>query len=144
MNQPPEYDDKTVTILRRKFLVGIPLFTIAGFVSSKLLASHFALSKWSARSLKIVGTIVSPILGSMLIVHFNRTEIFRAGGAMLRQMEQLRKLEQGPFADPAVRNKWDEQMASRKFNLLRPDENIAKEFESSIDFNKIVDESIKR
>ena len=142
MNQQPE--DKTITVLRRKFLFGIPVCAIGGYVLANHTAANFGVSRWPARGLKIAGALLTPLLGSMIIVHFNKAEIFRAGGSMLREMELLRKLEEGPFADPTMRSKWDEQMAQRKFNFIRPDENIAKEFESSLDYSKIVDDSIKR
>jgi hypothetical protein len=80
----------------------------------------------------------------MLIVHFNRAEIFRVGGSMLREMEELRRMEEGPFRDPNMREKWDQQMNSRKFNLLRPDTDIQKEYESGMDYSKIVGDSTRR
>ena len=144
MNHVPEFEDKCLTVLRRKFLVGIPTSALVGFLTSKVIANRYALSRWPGRALKIFGTLFSTGVGSMLIVHFNRAEIFRVGGSMLRDMEELRKLEQGPFSDPNMRKKWDEQMSNRKLNLLRPDANIQREYESGIDYNKIVGDSIRK
>ena len=140
----PQFEDKSLTVLRRKFLVAIPTLSIVGFAGARLAASKFGFSKWPRRGLCTLGAIVTPIIGSMLIVHFNKAEIFRVGSGMMREMEQLRKLEQGPFSDPNVRMKWDEQVKSRQFNLLRPDENIAKEFQSSLDYESIVKDSIRK
>jgi hypothetical protein len=144
MNGLPQFEDKSVAVLRRKFLVGIPTFGILGYVGSRAVTHKFGISGWRGRGLRILATIVSPVIGSMLIVHFNRGEIFRIGGSMLRDMETLRQREEGPFADANVREKWDQQMSNRKFNLLKPDSHISQEFESGISYEKIVDDSIGR
>ena len=144
MNPIPEFEDKSLTVLRRKFLVGIPTFGLLGFVTSKMIATRYGFSRWPGRAMKIFGTLFTTGFGTMLIVHFNRAEIFRVGGSMLREMEELRRMEEGPFRDPNMREKWDQQMNSRKFNLLRPDTDIQKEYESGMDYSKIVGDSTRR
>lgn len=80
----------------------------------------------------------------MVIVHFNRAEIFRVGNSMMRQMWELRKLEEGPFRDPAVRQKWDNQMENQQFKMFRPDVDISKEYSVGIDYNRIVEDSVRK
>ena len=140
----PQYEDKQVTILRRKFLVGIPLFSLVGYLTAKVATSHFGLSKWPRRAATVAGLVLTPIIGSMGIVHFNRAEIFRVGNTMVRQMEELRRMEEGPFRDPSVRAKWDAQMNDRKFKSIKIDENIAQEYASGIDYSQIVNDSVRK
>jgi hypothetical protein len=140
----PRFEDHSLTVLRRKFLVAIPTLSIVGFGGARFAASKFGFTRWPRRGLCTLGAIVTPIIGSMLLVHLNKAEIFRVGSGMMREMEQLRKLEQGPFGDPNVRMKWDEQVRTRQFNLLRPDENIAQEVQSSVAYKSIVNDSIRK
>jgi hypothetical protein len=138
------FEDKQLTVLRRKFLVGIPTFSVVGYALARMTSAKFSLGRWAGRGLHVIGAVVTPILGSMLIVHFNRAEIFRLGIGMMRQMEEMRKSEDGPFADPMMRQRWDQQMQNRQFKILKPDENIANEFKSSLDFERIVEDSIRK
>ena len=140
----PEFEDKQLTVLRRKFLVGIPLFSVFGYVAARAAGGALGLSRWPRRGLHVLGAVVTPLLGSMLIVHFNRSEIFRLGSGMMRQMEELRNREEGPFADPMMRQRWDDQMKDRQYKLFKPDENIASEFKSSLDFERIVEDSLRK
>jgi hypothetical protein len=139
-----QFEDKQVTILRRKFLVGIPTFSLIGFLTAKMVSSHFGFSKWPRRTATVAGLVLTPIIGSIGIVHFNRAEIFRVGNTMMRQMEELRRMEEGPFKDPSVRAKWDEQINSRQFKSVRIDENIASEYASGVDYSEIVNDSVRK
>lgn len=140
----PRFEDRSLTVLRRKFLVAIPTLSIVGFAGARFAASKFGLTRWPRRGLCTLGAIMTPIIGSMLIVHLNKGEIFRLGSGMMREMEQLRKIEQGPFGDPNIRRKWDEQVRTRQFNLVRPDEDIAQDLQSSVDYESIVNHSIRK
>ena len=137
-------EDKQLTVLRRQFSVGIPLSAVAGFLMAKKLSVQFGMGRWAGRGLKGFALVGLPVLTSSAIVHFNRGEIFRIGTRMMREMNELRGREEGPFADAAVRAKWDAQMANRSFSMFRPEQGIAKEFESSIDFNSIVKDSFPK
>jgi hypothetical protein len=140
----PHFEDKSLIVLRRKFLVALPVCSITGYMGAKIAAGKIGLSKWPRRAACIAGAIIAPVVSCMMIVHFNRAEIFRVGSGMLHEMEQLRKLEQGPFSDPAVRGKWDQQMRDRTFNLMKPDPHIAQEFNSSIDYESIISDSLRK
>lgn len=92
--------------------------------------------------MNVAGVILTPIVGSMVIVHFNRAEIFRVGNSIMRQMEELRKLEEGPFRDPTVRQQWDSQMENRQFKMFRQDVDISKEYSGGVDYNRIIEDSV--
>ena len=138
------FEEKQLTVLRRKFLVGMPLFGFGGYLAARAATTKFGISKWPRRALHVAGALVTPVIGSMLIVHFNKAEIFRVGRTMMNQMEQLRKQEEGPFKDAAVREKWDQQMKDRKFGQFKVDEDVAAEYSSGIDYGKIVDDSVRK
>lgn len=136
------FEEKQLTVLRRKFLVGIPMCSVLGYFAARATAARFGLSAWPRRIMNVAGVILTPIVGSMVIVHFNRAEIFRVGNSIMRQMEELRKLEEGPFRDPTVRQQWDSQMENRQFKMFRQDVDISKEYSGGVDYNRIIEDSV--
>lgn len=129
-----EFEDKTLTILRRKFLMGIPLSMGVGYMCGGLVGRKLS---FGVLPFKIAGFVCAPILSSMLIVHFNRAEIYRVGSGIVAEMEQLRKTNSGPFADQAVRDQWDTQMQRRKLTTIP-------QMETTIDYEKIVKDSVSK
>lgn len=142
------FEDKQLSVLRRKFMVGIPLSAAFGYWIASRTAAGSQFSKWGGRGLKTLGFVGVPLVTSWLIVHFNRAEIFRIGTSMMREMGELRTREEGPFSDPSVREKWDSQMASRKFSnslLSRTDCESSRESNiSEVNFNQIVEDSLRK
>ena len=116
---PTMPEDKALTILRRKFLVGIPLFSGCGYLGARIVSERYQFTKWASRLSRIGGGIITPIIGTMMIVHFNRAEIFRIGSGMMKGLDEARKAQVGPFADPSMREKWDNQvMKDRQLGRL--------------------------
>ena len=135
-------EEKQVEILRRKFLVGFPTFAVSGYLGMRYLTSR--VGGWKGRLARFGGAVVTPVIGSMLIVHFNRAEIFRIGSSMLRQMDELRRLEEGIFKDPAICEKLDEQMRHGKFQkMFHCNNKISDNDYSGIDYAKIVNDSVE-
>ena len=139
-------EDKALTVLRRKFLVGIPTFSFLGYLGARIISERFELSKIMTRLIRVGGAIITPIIGTMMIVHFNRGEIFRIGSGMMRELEEARKAGVGPFSDPSVREKWDNQVIKdRQFgrlfkttdNELMSDEDL----KPQIDYKSVVSEA---
>jgi len=141
---PPE--DKALTILRRKFLVGIPFFSVCGYMGARIVTDRFQCSKWVSRLGRIGGAVLTPIVGTMMIVHFNRGEIFRIGSGMMKELDEARKAEVGPFSDPQVREKWDSQVmrdGNRKFGRFFKTETFEEdeELKPKINYKSVVNEA---
>jgi hypothetical protein len=137
-------EDKSLTYLRRKFLIGIPSFGILGWMGGKLLADHFALSKWSHRGCRIACMLLGAFTATTGIVYFNQSEIFRIGNSMMRQMEMMRESKQGPFVDPQMCERWDEQMANRRITRHQGQlEDFNREYTSTVDYSKVVNEATR-
>lgn len=135
-----EPEDKRLQVLRRKFIVGIPLSGIVGYGIGRSVSTHFGFGKWAGRSMKFgLGFLGFPLLASFLIVQFNKSEIFRIGTSMMREMDELRQREEGPFTDPTFREKWD---ARKIVSPTSRGAELSKEFESTVDFNGIVENSL--
>ena len=138
-------EDKSLKILRRKFLVGIPIFGMAGYFGGRFISERMNLNRWPSRLARIGGVVMTVFAGTFGIVHFNRVEIFRIGSSMMKEMENLRASGQGPFSDPQVRDKWDEQMKDRKFIFqsgLNNDE-LLRDFAPSVDYSRVVDDAVE-
>jgi hypothetical protein len=133
-------EDKALTVLRRKFLIGIPAFSACGYLGARLISQRFALSKWISRLSRIGGAIVTPIIGTMVIVHFNRGEIFRIGSSMMKELENARRDELGPFSDPLVRQKWDQQTEGKFGHLFLSNDQLFEDpdLKPNIDYQSIV------
>ena len=141
------FEDKSITVLRRKFLLAIPVSMALGYVGTGLLVARFSsLGRWARRGLRLGGLLGAPLGACMLIAHFNRAEIFRAGTSMMREMGELRKLEEGPFADPRVREKWDSQVAVRRVGKGAKGavEYLGDEDGKKMDYSGIVDGSVSQ
>ncbi len=121
--------------------MAIPTLSVAGWMVGRWLATD--LGKWGRRGAKFGLAIVAPIVGCAGIVHFNKNEIYRIGKSTLSQLEDLRRAELPPFNDAAVREEWDKRMDSKQFRLFRSgiDPN---ELKSQVDFQSIVDDSIRK
>ena len=65
---------------------------------------------------------------------------------MMREMGELRKLEEGPFADPRVREKWDSQVAVRRVGKGAKGavEYLGDEDGKKMDYSGIVDGSVSQ
>ena len=141
-------EDKGLTVLRRKFIVGIPFFGLMGYMVGRMIAEKYNFSRIVSRVSRIGGAIITPIIGTMMIVHFNRAEIFRIGSGMMKELEEARKAEIGPFADPLVREKWDTSYGvNRQFgHKMFKDELIEKDAElrPQMDYQALVSELTSR
>lgn len=143
-------EDKGLTVLRRKLIVGIPIFGITGYMVGRMIAEKYNFSRIVSRMSRIGGAIITPIIGTMMIVHFNRAEIFRIGSGMMKELEETRKAEIGPFADPLVREKWDTSYGgNRQFGhkiFKTSDELIEKDAElrPQMDYQALVSELTSR
>jgi hypothetical protein len=139
---PDGMEQKQLTVLRRKFIVTIPTSAAVGYVASRYVTGN--MSKWTGRLVRISGTLLGPIIGSMVLVHLNKAEIFRIGSSMMNGMTKMREREEGPFADPVVREKWDSQMRDRQFKQnLRIDPDIENEY-AGLNYKQIVDQSVRK
>ncbi len=137
-------EQKQISVLRRKFLVTIPTMTVVGYVGARYASTRFGLPKWPGLCLRLAGAILTPIVSTMLLVHFNKAEIFRIGTSMMRSLNELRERQEGPFADPSARDKWDYQIKDRRFSQFeKVDPSIEAEY-SKLDYNQIVNESVSR
>ena len=137
-------EDKALTVLRRKFLVGIPVFSFCGYLGARILSERFQFSKLMSRMSRVGGAVLTPIIGTMMIVHFNRGEIFRIGSGMMKELEEARNAGVGPFADPSVREKWDKQvMKDRQFGRLFKTEDLLQddELKPKMDYKSVVSEA---
>ena len=139
---PAVPEDKALTVLRRKFLVGIPVFSACGYLGARILTEKFVASKWVSRLSRVGAAILTPIIGTMLIVHFNRAEIFRIGSGMMKELEDARRHERGPFSDPLLREKWDQQTSEKFGHLFQSNQELLEdpELRPQIDYQSIVNE----
>lgn len=101
------------------------------------------MSRWPGRFLKLAGAVVTPVVFTMFLVHLNKSEIFRIGSTMMRSLNELRELQEGPFADPSVREKWDQQMKDKQFSkFAKVDPTIAAEYDA-LNYKELVDDSVR-
>ena len=134
-------EDKSLTVLRRKFLLALPVSAAIGYAFASLVCARFGIvGRWKMRGAKVFSTLSFPIISTAMIAQSNRGEIFRIGNSTMLELAELRRANQGPFSDPQACEKWDQLMANQKFARKN---NLDEMPPSQVNYHEIVSKIVK-